>query len=266
MARIGCEGFEVGQACGSNWWSFEYIPSRARPGNSIQNARGPGSSPGRVTGNRRPGFSPANDLSTTPTHDMPMSTYIRPRIKGASVFFTVTLAHRGSDLLIREIELLREATRQTKSERPFEIDAWVVLPDHLHCVWTLPEGDADYSTRWGAIKSRFTRALRDTGRSYPTELPVVQNGRSAGLKPGLRHHKRETAIWQRRFWEHHIRDDRDYCNHVEYCWHNPVRHGLVDCPEDWPRSSFHQSCKRYSDEGCGPEQFCERRRELLVSG
>ena len=90
-----------------------------------------------------------------------MPNYIRPRVTGARIFFTVTLADRGSDLLVREIGRLREAVRATRAERAFGIDAWVVLPDHLHCVWTLPEGDRDFATRWGAIKARFTRSLRD---------------------------------------------------------------------------------------------------------
>lgn len=92
-----------------------------------------------------------------------MSHYLRPRIPGAAVFFTVALADRGSDLLLREVAVLREAVRATLAERWFGIDAWVVLPDHMHCVWTLPEGDADFSTRMGAIKGRFAREVRRSG-------------------------------------------------------------------------------------------------------
>jgi putative transposase len=92
-----------------------------------------------------------------------MSRYLRPKVAGATVFFTVTLADRGADTLVREVEVLRDAVRATRAERPFTIDAWVVLPDHLHCVWTLPEGDADFSTRMGAIKARFTRTLTGAG-------------------------------------------------------------------------------------------------------
>lgn len=176
-----------------------------------------------------------------------MSRYLRPRRHGATVFFTVALAHRGSDLLVLEVGRLREAGAATRRERPFAIDAWVVMPDHLHCVWTLPEGDAEYSVRWGAIKARFTMALREvTGRPgfspapLPTELPIVQSGRYAGLKPGLRIGKREQAVWQRRFWEHHIRDEADYAAHVRYCHMNPVKHGFVERPEDWPYSSVHR--------------------------
>lgn len=188
-----------------------------------------------------------------------MSNYRRPARSDAPVFFTVALAHRGSDLLVREIARLRETVRVTQAERPFGIEAWVVLPDHLHCIWRVPDGDC--SVRWGAIKARFTRSLfADAGDDgpgrrpacrpglspaipappLPTELPVVQSGRYAGLKPGLRVGKRERAVWQRRFWEHHIRDAADFAAHLRYCWFNPVKHGLVARPEDWPYSSVHR--------------------------
>jgi putative transposase len=192
-----------------------------------------------------------------------MSDYIRPRVPGASIFFTVALAERGSWLLLEEMDRLRAAVRDTRVERPFRIDAWVVLPDHMHAVWTLPEGDADYSVRWSAIKARFTMSLRGTGptgrrpglsparagdlapapEKVPDAYPVVQSGRYAGLKPGLRVGKRETAVWQRRFWEHHIRDETDFAGHLRYCWFNPVKHGLVERPEDWPYSSVHRDIR-----------------------
>lgn len=159
------------------------------------------------------------------------------------MFFTVTLAERGSRLLVDEVVHLREAVRATKVGRPFEIDAWVVLPDHLHAVWTLPAGDADFSTRWGAIKARFTMSVRRAGFTPPLRLPVVTSGRYAGVNPGLRHDKGEVAIWQRRFWEHHIRDEADYHAHVRYCWMNPVKHGLVKSPEDWCYSSIHRDAR-----------------------
>lgn len=143
-----------------------------------------------------------------------MSRYIRPKVSGAHVFFTVNLADCGRDLLVREVELLRDAVRRTRAERPFGIEAWVVLPDHLHCIWQMPAGDRDYGRRWGAIKARFTMAVREKyapddgcrpGLSpaypmVPSELPVVRSGRFSGLKPGLRVAKREAAVWQRRFW------------------------------------------------------------------
>ncbi|QFT98913.1 hypothetical protein FIU85_16485 [Roseovarius sp. THAF8] len=169
-----------------------------------------------------------------------MSNYLRPRVSGATVFFTVNLAERGSHLLVDDIERLRAAVRQTRAERPFKIDAWVVLPDHLHAIWTLPKGDADFSTRWGAIKARFSMDVRRAGFTPPRRLPVVRSGRYAGVNPGLLKEKGEVAIWQRRFWEHHVRDDAEYAALMRYCWMNPVKHGFVAEPEDWAYSSVHR--------------------------
>jgi putative transposase len=151
-----------------------------------------------------------------------MSRYLRPRHPGARIFFTVTLADRRARTLVAEVDRLREAVRVTRDERPFRIDAWVVLPDHLHAIWTLPEGDADYAARWRLIKSRFSRGLPE-GRQRLSHLA-----------------RQERAIWQRRFWEHHLRNDADVAAHLEYCWFNPVKHGLVERPEDWPWSSVHR--------------------------
>ena len=151
-----------------------------------------------------------------------MPNYIRPDVTGATVFFTVTLARRGDDQRVREVQRLREAVAKTRAERPFGIDAWVVLPDHLHCVWSLPSGDRDYATRWRLIKSRFSRGL-PVGRLRASHVA-----------------RQERGVWQRRYWEHHIRDDEDFAAHVRYCWHNPVKHGLVERPEEWPWSSFHR--------------------------
>ena len=152
-----------------------------------------------------------------------MPNYIRPRAPGATIFFTVTLAERGSDLLVREIDRLRGAVVATRRERPFAVDAWVVLPDHMHCVWTLPEGDRDFPTRWRLIKSRFSRGL-PKGPLRASHVARMERG-----------------IWQRRYWEHHIRNAEDYAAHVQYCWHNPVKHGFVACPEAWPYSSIHRA-------------------------
>jgi putative transposase len=152
-----------------------------------------------------------------------MPNYLRPKVQGATIFFTVALACRGDDLLVREVARLREAVRVTRSERPFWIDAWVVLPDHLHAVWTLPAKDRDFLTRWRLIKSRFAMGL-PKGTLRPSH--VVRD---------------ERGIWQRRFWEHHIRDADDFRAHVEYCQVNPVKHGLVERPEDWPFSSVHRT-------------------------
>lgn len=151
-----------------------------------------------------------------------MPNYIRPRLPGACLFLTVTLAERGARTLVDHIEILRTAVRRTRDARPFEINAWVVLPDHMHCVWTLPEGDRDFSTRVQVIKARFSR-----------EVPMGHRRVSHIVR-------RERGIWQRRFWEHHIRSEADYRNHIAYCWHNPVKHGFVERPEDWPYSSWHR--------------------------
>jgi putative transposase len=156
-----------------------------------------------------------------------MSNYVRPKQPGARVFFTVTLADRGSDVLVREIGALREAVREVRSERSFGIDAWVILPDHMHAVWTLPEGDADFSTRWKDIKTRFTKAVGIVGWRSSSKVA-----------------KGEAGLWQRRFWDHHIRDEQDYANHVCYCWINPVKHGLVERAVDWPYSSIHRDIAR----------------------
>ena len=166
-----------------------------------------------------------------------MPNYLRPRISGARIFFTVNLAVRGSDLLVREIDALRETVRVTRQERPFTIEAWVAMPDHLHCVWTLPEGDTDYSNRWGAIKARFSMAIRRAGFTPP----ISSIGVSGGVNPALR--KGQVGIWQKRFWEHHIRDQADYDAHIRYCWFNPVKHGFVERPEDWPYSSIHRDIR-----------------------
>jgi len=151
-----------------------------------------------------------------------MSNYIRPKQPGAAVFFTVNLADRGSDLLVREIEALRAAVGVTRTERPFGIKAWVVLPDHMHCVWQLPDGDPDFSTRWSLIKARFTLSVAGERR------------RASHVR------RRERGLWQRRFWEHHIRDAADLQAHVRFCWINPVKHGLVSEPGEWPFSSYHR--------------------------
>lgn len=163
-----------------------------------------------------------NALFTLPCNSSWMSRYLRPRIPGASIFFTVTLGERGSTLLTDEIERLRYAVAATRRERPFTIDAMVVLPDHLHCVWTLPVRDCDYSQRWRMIKSRFSmnlpkRKLRDSHVA-----------------------RQERGIWQRRFWEHHLRHNAEFETFIRYCWMNPVRHGLVEQPQDWPFSSWHR--------------------------
>ena len=168
-----------------------------------------------------------------------MTAYRRVHAPGATYFFTVALAQRGTDTLIHHLDLLRQAYAKTKADRPFHTEAVVILPDHLHAVWTLPEGDTDYGTRWGAIKARFTRALK---------ARMVAKGGSMGWNPILRSpskvRKADAGVWQRRFWEHTIRDQADLDAHIRYCWTNPVKHGFVDHPTEWAASSIHRDIRR----------------------
>jgi putative transposase len=150
-----------------------------------------------------------------------MTSYRRLRIPGGTYFFTVGLKRRGTDTLVARIDALRAAWAQTHAERPFRTHAVVVLPDHLHAIWTLPEGDDDFPTRWRLIKSRFSRATGLTGRQSPSLVS-----------------KQERGLWQRRYWERGIRGVEDLEACMEYCRINPVKHGYVDRPEDWPFSSF----------------------------
>jgi len=157
-----------------------------------------------------------------------MRTYIRAKLKGGVYFFTVNLAERhNNSLLITHVDLLREAFRHTKQNHPFEMEACVILPEHLHCIWRLPEADNDFSTRWRLIKSYFSRHVLTGER--------ISNSRKR---------KQERGIWQRRFWEHLIRDDKDYQQHFDYIHYNPVKHGYVRQAKDWPYSSFHLWVKR----------------------
>jgi putative transposase len=151
-----------------------------------------------------------------------MRTYIRNRTPGGLYFFTVNLTERhGNTLLIDWIDYLREAFRRTFATHPTIVNAAVVLPDHLHCIWQLPPDDDDYPTRWRLIKSHFSRRLESSERRSESRL-----------------RKGERGIWQRRYWEHLIRDEQDYARHVDYIHYNPVKHGLVMRVKDWPYSTF----------------------------
>lgn len=178
-----------------------------------------------------------------------MPNYRRPRPQSGPIFFTVCLAHRGSTALIDYLDIFRDAVRVTRRDRPFEILACVVLPDHLHCVWQLPQNDLNYSQRWGRIKARFSRDACRAGLVPPCRLDVARGGTSPALRKG------ESGIWQRRFWEHHIRDERDLQNHLRYCWWNPVKHGLTETPTDWVPSSIHRDIRvgRVDPACMGPE-------------
>jgi putative transposase len=156
-----------------------------------------------------------------------MTSYRRNFIAGGSFFFTVNLADRRLHLLTDHVEGLRAAFRQTRLSHPFTIDAMVVLPDHLHAIWTLPERDADFASRWRLIKSTFSR-----------NLPMGETISPSRLARG------ERGIWQRRFWEHTIRNEDDFARHVDYIHINPVKHRLVARVQDWRHSSFHRMVER----------------------
>ena len=155
-----------------------------------------------------------------------MPEYRRHRLAGATYFFTVNLRDRQSHLLVDEIVLLRRTVMRVREIMPFHIDAWVVLPDHMHCLLTLPKDDGNFPKRWQAIKM----------------------GLSRGIEPGEKLSKSrvvrgERGIWQRRYWEHTVRDERDFTAHMDYIHFNPVKHGLVERVADWEFSTFH-SCVR----------------------
>jgi putative transposase len=164
-----------------------------------------------------------------------MPNYRRNRVPGGSYFFTVNLDDQGSDLLVTEIASLRIAVQAARKRHPFHIDAWVVLPDHMHCLWTLPPDDADFPARWQSIKAAFSRSV-----------PPAQDRRPSLIR------KRETGIWQRRYWEHTIRDEQDYAAHIDYIHFNPVKHGLAAHPADWL--------------GMYPSDWANGDRELVAAG
>ena len=166
-----------------------------------------------------------------------MSEYRRYFVQGGSYFFTINLLERRNNrMLVTHIDALREAVRKTKQERPFRIDGWVVLPEHMHLMMTLPPDDADFSNRIKAIKIRFNHAVPATERRSDVR---AANG--------------ERGIWQRRFWEHAIRGERDFEKHLDYLHFNPVKHGQVARVQDWPYSTFHRWVERgvYSTDWAG---------------
>lgn len=148
-----------------------------------------------------------------------MVNYRRLRLEGGTYFFTVTLADRGANTLVAQVDCLREAFRAARLRRPFVVEAVVILPEHLHTIWTLPPGDTDYGARWNHVKSAFSRAV-----AQRLGLHANPNG--------------ELPIWQRRFWEHAIRDEDDFQRHCDYIHYNPVKHGWAASAAAWPYSSF----------------------------
>ncbi len=157
-----------------------------------------------------------------------MPRYVRWREKGATYFFTVVTHGRRRILTGRMTRgMLRRAFASVRRRLPFDLLAYVLLPDHLHCIWMLPDDDDDFPTRWRQIKTVFTRAYLASGGS---DSAVTRRSRTEGRR----------GVWQPRYWEHRISDEEDYVRHRDYIHLNPVRHGYVERPEDWPWSSFHR--------------------------
>ena len=153
-----------------------------------------------------------------------MPDYRRVWHPGGRYFFTVNLLQRsGNDLLTRHIDILRAVVKSVPGRHPFRIHGWVVLPEHLHCVIELPPGDVDFAVRWRLIKLEFSKSLPATERRSP-----------------VRQRRGERGIWQRRYWEHLLRDEADYRTHLDYVHFNPVKHGWVPRVRDWPYSTFHR--------------------------
>ena len=142
--------------------------------------------------------------------------YRRSQAKGATFFFTVVTDRRKEVFSsIGNIALIKQTFSHVNEKYPFQTEAFVILPDHIHCIWTLPEDTNDFSTRWRLVKSYFTKECRT-----------------------------KEKIWQNRFWEHQIRDDGDFTRHIEYIHYNPVKHGYVVSPNEWEHSSFHYFVER----------------------
>lgn len=179
-----------------------------------------------------------------------MPNYRRADVPGGTFFFTVVTYRRR--LLFEHPEarrILRETVLSVQCKHPFTIDAWVLLPDHLHCIWTLPPEDADFSLRWNRIKSTFSKQAK----------PLFHNEHR--LSDSQRKHW-ETTIWQRRFWEHHIRNDEEYQIYMDYIHFNPVKHGWAKQVADWPFSTFH----RYVQAGVYPIDWGGQSEEVFPAG
>ena len=176
-----------------------------------------------------------------------MPNYRRDRSPGGTWFFTVVAFERRPIFCRKKFRnSLKLSILKTRESHPFEINAWILLPDHLHCVWTLPENDADFSTRWKLIKQYVSRDCQST---FP-----MQARRSVSKKK-----RRESSIWQRRFWEHSIVSEKDFENHLNYLHYNPVKHGYCQAPCQWPYSSFH----KYQAMGVYPEDWAATEPPIL---
>ena len=177
-----------------------------------------------------------------------VANYRRNFLDGGSYFFTANLANRRLTLLTEHIGHLRAAFRQVRARHPFTIEAAVILPDHLHAIWTLPEKDANFARRWRLIKAAFSRGL-------------TRGERISAIRAG----KGERGIWQRRYWEHTVRDESDFTRHLDYIHFNPVKHRHVERVQDWPFSSFQRMVRLgfyppvWASPSVGPENaFGER--------
>ena len=168
-------------------------------------------------------LSGAGDKSFGAGNKLSGMHYRRSKTEGASCFFTVNLADRRLSTLVDHIDLLRASVRTVKERHPFIIEAVAIMPEHLHTIWTLPVGDNDFHGRWALIKAGFSRA-------WPKGETISESRLDKG----------ERGIWQRRYWEHLIRDDEDFARHVDYIHFNPVKHGHAVSPVDWEYSSIHR--------------------------
>ena len=169
--------------------------------------------------------------------------YRRSKEAGVCYFFTLVTYQRQPLLVEKNINRLRLAFKREMQKRPFTIDAIVILPDHLHTLWVLPENDNDFSTRWSNIKRFFSIGCEQSSSK-------ISNSRQK---------KREKYIWQRRFWEHTIRDQQDWQKHMDYIHYNPVKHGYVNSPADWQYSSF----RKCVDKGWYPEGWGATEPEII---
>ena len=160
-----------------------------------------------------------------------MPDYRRYFNPGAAIFFTV-ITHDRRLILCTEKgrDFLRQAIQNVKKDRPFESIAFALMPEHFHCLWKLPDEDGNFSVRMACIKKMFTRLWLENGEDQ------------CDISKARKKH-REKGVWQKRFWEHTIRNEDDFINHVNYIHYNPVKHNLAKCPHAWPYSTFHQWMK-----------------------
>ncbi|PPD03776.1 MAG: transposase [Methylobacter sp.] len=179
-----------------------------------------------------------------------MSRFRRSQTTGASYFFTVVTYRRQAILCDAPVrEALREAIETVRARQPFIIEAWVLLPDHLHCIWTLPPGDAGFPARWSMIKRQVSIACKEQYR----RLDLMTSSK-------LKH--RESTLWQRRYWEHQIRDAVDFSRHADYIHYNPVKHAYCQQVVEWPYSTFH----RYAAQGVYPLNWGGGVNREMVAG